>query len=196
MSRFDNRSRVSTYIQSWVSGEPDFGAFESIATTTVGPAGASTVTFNNIPQTYKHLQIRCISRSAGTETVEGGLLMVYASPHANNAYWHRINGNGATATSANSGGESYSTFVSFITKSTDTASVFGVAILDILDYADTNKTKTYRSIGGWDSNGSGNISMGSGLNRDASAITSIALALNSGSNFVQYSSFALYGIKG
>ena len=195
MSRFDNRSRVSTYTQSWVGGEPDFGAFDSIATTTLSTATA-TVTFSSIPATYKHLQIRCISRSAGTETTEGGLLMVYASPHANNAYWHRINGDGATATSANSGGESYSTFVSLITKSTNTANVFGVAILDILDYSNTNKTKTYRSIGGWDSNGSGNISMASGLNRDTSAITSITLALNSGSNFVQYSHFALYGIKG
>ena len=35
---------------------------EPIASTLVGSGGVSTVTFNDIPQTYKHLQIRCISR--------------------------------------------------------------------------------------------------------------------------------------
>ena len=31
---------------------------EPIASTLVGAGGVSTVTFNDIPQTYKHLQIR------------------------------------------------------------------------------------------------------------------------------------------
>ena len=58
--RYDSRSRVSTYTQTWVSNaDPDFGAFESIATTLVSSA-VSSVTFSSIPQTYKHLQIRSL----------------------------------------------------------------------------------------------------------------------------------------
>ena len=45
--RYDSRSRVSTYTQSWVSNaDPDFGVFESIATTTVGVGGQTTITFS------------------------------------------------------------------------------------------------------------------------------------------------------
>ncbi len=38
-------------------------AYESIATTTVGAGGTSTITFSSIPSTYTHLQIRGIGRS-------------------------------------------------------------------------------------------------------------------------------------
>ena len=35
-------------------------SYESIATTTVGSGGASSITFSSIPATYAHLQIRGI----------------------------------------------------------------------------------------------------------------------------------------
>jgi hypothetical protein len=44
--------------------------FESIATTTVGAGGATTITFSSIPATYQHLQIRVLARtnrSAGVD---------------------------------------------------------------------------------------------------------------------------------
>jgi len=39
------------------------GDFQSISTVTVGAGGSSSITFNSIPSTYSHLQIRALSRS-------------------------------------------------------------------------------------------------------------------------------------
>ena len=69
-------------------------------------------------------------------------------------------------------------------------------IVDVLDYANTNKFKTIRNLEGFDVNGSGGlVALTSGLYRSTSAITSIKLTPNAG-NYAQYSHFALYGIKG
>jgi hypothetical protein len=64
-----------------------------------------------------------------------------------------------------------------------------------LDYTNTNKNKVYRTLGGFDANGSGEQGLFSGLWMSTSAITSIDLITNSGS-WTSSSSFALYGIKG
>jgi len=77
--------------------------------------------------------------------------------------------------------------------STD-ANIRGGFIVDILDYANTNKYKTVRSLNGNDANGSGSMNLSSNVWLSTAAITS--LTLSSSSDFRQYSSFALYGIKG
>jgi hypothetical protein len=82
-----------------------------------------------------------------------------------------------------------------LTGATATANAMGSGILDIHDYTSTTKNKTFRSITGRDNNGSGQITLYSGLWLSTSAITSISLN-TSGSNFTTASTFALYGIKG
>jgi hypothetical protein len=72
--------------------------------------------------------------------------------------------------------------------------IFGAQIIDIFDYADTDKYKTQRSIGGNDNNGTGMIALMSGSWRSTSPINSITITATS-ANFVTYSSFALYGVK-
>ena len=72
-----------------------------------------------------------------------------------------------------------------------------VAIIDYLDYTNTNKFKTVRILQGYDGNTTGgNINFESNLWRSTSAITSIQIYAPSGGNLVQNSKFALYGIKG
>ena len=46
----------------------DNNFMEPIATTLVGSTTVNVVTFNDIPQTYKHLQIRAISRRTGSSS--------------------------------------------------------------------------------------------------------------------------------
>jgi hypothetical protein len=67
-------------------------------------------------------------------------------------------------------------------------------IIDIHDYASTTKNKTTRMFGGIDKNGSGEVSLFSGLWRNTSAITSINIYMSSG-NWTTDSTFSLYGIK-
>jgi len=70
---------------------------------------------------------------------------------------------------------------------------FNGFVIDILDYSNTSKYKTTRELSGQDRNGSGEIALWSGNWRSTLAITSIEF---SNGTFDQYSSFALYGIKG
>ena len=80
--------------------------------------------------------------------------------------------------------------------------MFSVAIIDILEYNNTNIYKTIRTFNGFDTNNATTninyetIGFTSGNWRSTSAITSIVLAPDSAVNFSQYSSFALYGIQG
>jgi len=68
-------------------------------------------------------------------------------------------------------------------------------IVDILDYANTNKYTTMRSLSAYDANGSGLVWFQSLLWMNTNAITNIKI-IRSTSGFNQYSHFALYGIKG
>ena len=194
MSRFDNRSRVSTYTQSWVGGEPDFGAFESIATTLVSSA-VSSVTFSSIPQTYKHLQIRILGRTARASTdatISIQLNIDTGSTWSN----HNVLGDGSGAFSSGGGGRTYDyTGVCLCVGSSAAANIFGVGVTDILDYANTNKYKTIRTLTGNDRNGSGNVSVQSANWRNTNAITSIGFFDSSGANIATNTHFALYGIK-
>lgn len=74
------------------------------------------------------------------------------------------------------------------------SSIFDVTILDILDYSNTSKNKTARSLRGCDNNGSGYVGLQSSLWINTSAISQLEIFVN-GSTFNQFSTFALYGIK-
>ena len=179
----------------------DTGVMFPISTITVGSAGAASVTFSSIPQTYTHLQVRAFSKSnysAGTDL--DGCSLRFNSDSGSNYADHWIIANGSAV---NAGGDINRSYMALYQQNNNTYSVssFAVGIIDILDYTNTNKFKTTRTLGGSDTNGTGNekgsLSLWSGLWRSTSAITSITLqsgAMNRG--FPQYSQFALYGIKG
>jgi len=166
--------------------------FFQIATTTVGSGGSALVTFSSIPQDYTHLQIRGIARGASTTA---NIDIQFNGDTATNYSRHYVYGDGSVTASSNAATINFIR-ASTVSSSSSTASVFGGFVLDILDYSNTNKFKTTRSIGGLDNNGSGEIGLRSGNWRSTSAITSIKLWTGDATNLAQYSSFALYGIKG
>lgn len=176
------------------AGAPN--SYESIATTTVGSGGAADVTFSSIPSTYTHLQVRGISRSTynGAANENQFLYMQFNSDTGANYDAHRLIGNGSSA-SASASNNRNQMIPNWITTLNSTASVFGGSVIDILDYLNTNKYKTVRSIGGVDDNVSGAVVYYSNLWRSTSAITTIKLYPET-NNFSQYTQFALYGIKG
>jgi hypothetical protein len=164
------------------------GSYESIATTVVGAGGATVVTFSSIPSTYKHLQLRYIARSSTGGEYNPNFTI--NSDTAGNYRWKYLTGNGSTASSGDSGASPTSIVLPIVPFATST---FGVNIIDFLDYADTNKFKTTRNIGGRETNSVGEALVISGLWRSTSAISTITLNF---SGVAQYSHFALYGIKG
>ena len=166
--------------------------YESIATTTVGVGGASTVTFTSIPSTYSHLQIRIMGRGTFANSLDNTLVQ-FNSDTASNYSQHQLAGSGSAA-SAEGAASQTSMYAGLYPAALAGANIFGVAIIDILDYANTNKYKTIRTLSGNDQNGSGYVVLRSGSWRNTAAITSIQLPIGAGL-YGQYSSFALYGIK-
>ena len=168
-------------------------SYESIQTVTVGSGGSASISFTSIPSTFKHLQIRGIARGNGGAFYDRPLIQ-FNSDTGSNYSWHYLEGYN-TSTGAAAG--TSQTFISEYYAASGagaTASVFGAMVLDILDYADTNKYKTTRSLAGLDSNTVGGaLQLASGSWRNTAAISTITL---SGFTFQQYSQFALYGIKG
>lgn len=162
------------------------GDYESISTVTVGAGGQASVAFSSIPSTYKHLQIRAISRGSA-----GQLGLVLNSDTATNYSYHQLSGNGAS-TFATAGVTQNKMLLNF---NTATSTTYNLAlVIDILDYADTNKYKTIRTLSGIDQNGSGTVQLVSGSWRSTSATNALTFT-DTGGNIAQYSSFALYGIK-
>lgn len=174
-------------------------SYESIATYTIGAGGSSGVTFSSIPSTYKHLQLRIFAQCNRTNG-NGDTYLRFNSDTGNNYSYHRLQGNGAAAasTSATSTGIVYAGYEvgSWATNQ------FSAMVVDILDYTNTNKYKTVRSLGGNDQNGAtasngdpGTVTFFSSLWMNTNAINSI-LVFDGSYNFTQYTSIALYGIKG
>lgn len=163
--------------------------FFLIERATVGAGGSSSVTFSSIPSTYTHLQLRLFA----SPTASGPNFNIrFNSDSGNNYTFHQIYGTGATVTSNANTSQNRGYLVSSATSST----YYSAAVTDILDYTNTNKHKVTRTFGGWDTNStSDEINFRSTAWLNTAAITTITLLPDSG-NFAQYSSFALYGIKG
>ena len=164
-------------------------SYESISTVTVGSGGTSAVTFSSIPATYTHLQVRGIARSTGSSSMK---LRVNSDTGSNYSY-HQLYGNGSTVSS--NGYASFTTmYIANLPVAADGANLFDGFVIDILDYANTSKNKTFRSLNGFDANGSGYIALESDAWLNTSAVTTLEFTTSVG--IAQYSSFALYGIKG
>jgi hypothetical protein len=173
-------------------------AYESIATTTVGSGGSASVTFSSIPATYTHLQIRVLAQNDratyGFDSINFTFNSVGGTSYAN----HSLRGDGSSAVSDGSINDASIGAPRAI--GTTTGGTFGGVIIDVLDYANTSKFKTTRTLAGVDVNGTvgglgGAVGLSSGLFKDTTAISSIIFTPGSASTFSQYSSFALYGIK-
>lgn len=170
-------------------------SFESISTY-IATGGETTITLGSIPNTFKHLQLRCISKdtyTASDGTQESAIR--FNGDTGSNYAGHRIRGNGSTVASGGSGSVTVMDR-SLLNVYGNLPNIFAVTIIDVLDYASTTKNKTIKSISGGDINNTGGqITLGSGLWMSTSAVTSIAI---SGwiSGCAAGSIFALYGIKG
>ena len=173
------------------------GDFESIATTTVGVSGQATIEFTSIPQTYKHLQLRMLIRTNRSSYYVDYLKTTFNSDNNANYTTHHLAGDGSSASAYGAASQNFSQILRFAgAASPSISNTFGVAIVDILDYTNTNKYKTLKNIGGTDFNGSGELGMYSGLWMSTSAISSITLTVGGGTLINQYSTVALYGMNG
>ena len=182
-------------LASAITGNLVTNSYESIATTTV-TSNVASITFSSIPATYTHLQLRIFTF---IDTSNPTLIMNVNGDTGSNYTFHRILGFNGSASSAGSSSARTSYALGFC----GAPSYASTGIIDFVDYANTNKYKTARSLIGSNANGNfpgstqeGYVSLWSGVWMNTSAISSIVIAPEGGGvNFTQYSSFALYGIK-
>lgn len=166
------------------------GAYDALATITVGSTAVSSVTFSGIPTGYKHLQIRYIVKNSSDANQTA---MRFNSDTASNYFWHILSGNGSTPSATDYPSQSYIGLPR--TAAPGATSVFYAGVADILDYGSVVKNKTVRGLGGGDTNGGGHVDFTSGAwNNSSTAVNTIQLYSLAG-NLTQYSQFALYGIK-
>jgi hypothetical protein len=180
-------------------------SYESIATVTAA-GGESTLSFSSISSAYKHLQIRGIHRVSGSFYTGDVFMRVGAGSidSGNNYSNHIIVGDGTSAAAA--GGGSRSSVMGFdyynSVGSLATTGMFAACVIDLLDYANTNKYKTMRFLEGREINRNdtdSRVYFESGLWQSTSAISNVQFACLNGAGsagtFIAGTTFALYGIK-
>jgi hypothetical protein len=182
---------IIRYLKSAVTAyQADFELIGTVILTST----QATVTFNGIPQDYKHLQLRYVSRNDNAGGV-GNQTLRFNNDSAANYSWHELYGGG---TSVGSGSSASATSIGATWDSGNAlpSNVFVAGITDILDYTSTSKYKTVRGFSGLASSSGGQgAKLGSGSWRNTAAITSISVA-PFGGNYVSGSRFSLYGVRG
>lgn len=154
-----------------------------------GTGSSASITLSNIPQTFTHLQLRGIARSAA-----GGsqIYTRFNNDGGSNYATHYLYGDGAGVYSGNGGSPTTVNFFGSMPASTDTANAYTVFVIDILDYTNTNKYKTTKNLCGWDLNGSGFSFFSSSVWMNTAAVNSLTFVANA--NFTTATRIDLYGI--
>lgn len=170
-------------------------AFEAIASTTLGST-TTTVTFSSIPDTYEHLQLRLYLRAGYTGGPDATMFMRLNSDSGSNYTNRWIYGNGSAASASNNVSETAYRFL-WVPAGTALSNTFGVSIIDILDYASTNKRKTIRAIEGHETNNNTNgyVFLHSSLWSNTAAVSTLTFTSAETNGFVAGSVFSLYGLR-
>jgi hypothetical protein len=159
-----------------------------ISSNTVGSGGISSVTFSSIPATYTDLVVKASLRTDNASNLTG---LITFNGSSSSFSFRQLEGNGASVASYN--GTTNATNTENGTGTT--ASTFSSFEFYIPNYAgSTNKSFSVDSV--TENNATTAYQdLSANLWSNTAAITSISLAPGSTANFVQYSTFYLYGIK-
>lgn len=165
-----------------------------ISTVEVGSAGASSISFSNIPQGYADLSVVLSVRSTGasTDSQNAAVLMSINGVDTNRVY-KRMEAYSTNLTSTN---QSTSATIGLITGALSTASTFNTMNTYIPSYSRTDVYKTMNCDWATENNVASNYDLGfiAGFWASTSAITSLGFTIGDGANFAQYSTATLYGI--
>jgi hypothetical protein len=180
----------------WSSFIPPSPSFDSIAT--LDPTGG-TFSFDSIPQTYKHLQIRIIGRTDinGNGT---NINMRFNNDTGNTLIQSYFTANGpllgnSLSASAGASAADSQVLAARVPGTQVTSNRWGSATIDIIDYSSTDKFKNVVSV--TDQVGQSTypfIFHTSTVWASTSAITSVNFIINGGSA-IGGTRVSLYGIK-
>jgi hypothetical protein len=168
--------------------------YSLLASSTVGAGGASTITFNNIPQNYTDLVVKISTRSVTANAVDA----IYARFNKNSVgFTNKVLYGETTGTG------SFSPSILYIhcgygVGGNGTANTFSNTEIYIPNYTSVNN-KSVSTDSVTETNAStaqaGVESLEAALWSNPTAISSITFTQESAGNFAQYSTAYLYGIR-
>jgi hypothetical protein len=159
---------------------------------TVGSGGASSVTFSSIPSTYTDLVVKISARDIATGISWDNLRLAFNS--ISSGYSAKLlYGTSSTAASLSDTAGTYFNSM-YIDSADQTANTFGNLEIYIPNYTSSN----YKSVS-WDgvietNSAAALVYLGAGLLSNTAAISSMTFTPLT-ANFVQYSTFYLYGVS-
>jgi hypothetical protein len=163
--------------------------FIKIATVTVGAGGAASIDFSSIPATYTDLVVYLSLRD---ETTNGfPAVTMEINGVTTNRTWRRLRGSGSAASSTNNTTAEINTMPG----ADKTASTFGNIQVYLPNYAgSTNKSFSVDGVTETNATASDAI-LTAGLWSQTTAINQLTFKSGSATDFNQYSTATLYGIK-
>jgi hypothetical protein len=167
--------------------------FEAIATTYLAGTAAS-VEFTSIPATYEHLQLRVSGRQNSAGSAGGNFHIRFNGDTGTNYSNHTMQTYGGTSINADGyTGFAYVYLAGRLSGPTSDAAQYATTIIDIADYANTNKNTTMMAMSESIS-ASNYLVFLSALWDNTAAVTTILLYPSSAS-FARGSEFTLYGLN-
>ena len=191
-------SPASSASNSITAAAPLAGAFYALASVTLASSTAS-VTFKGIPSSYRHLQIRGISKDTNGNSQINSLYMYFNNDNSTSSCnWHRIEALGSGTPTSNGYANQGTMWIGPNSTNGYDSNTFASHIIDVVDYSATNKYKTVRHLGGFDNNGVGSepgeVAFTSGSWQSFSAVDSVTIYISNYSQ-VAGTTFALYGVN-
>jgi hypothetical protein len=158
-----------------------------IASNVVGSGGTSSISFSSISSSYTDIKLVWSSRSSDNNLDMGIAYNGSGASVSSKILWVTTGGSVTNESNA------YAYYV--MNPSASTSNTFSSGELYMPNYAGSNN-KSFGVDMATENNSSTGIRMGieAGINASSAAISSLTITPNAG-NFVQYSSFYLYGIK-
>jgi len=153
----------------------------------------SSVTFSSLGS-YEHLQLRIMTIGNAYNALKNGTFYLNGDTTDSNYHRQYMQGGSSTTFSASSTGSSMWGLVS----KADCTPNYGPAIIDILDYRNTNKNTTVTSFYGSPAAPNPYLQFVTSVWDNTAAVTSILLCPQGGpeqyNGFTRGSSFTLYGL--
>lgn len=155
---------------------------------------ASSVTFSNINTytQYRHLQLRVAVREPFSSTGYTDLIMRINGDTTTAYDYHQLRGRHTNVVVSDTTNNQPN--IRIRCNPTDASSIFGGAIIDILDFSNTSKNKTVRALSGVYTDTESQVAQTSGLWRNTNAITSLSFVPVYGTLGIG-SRWSLYGLK-
>ena len=164
-----------------------------IASVTVGSGGASTIDFTSIPQTYTDLCLKISAKSASSTSVGTDGIKLEINTATTGFTNKQLYGSGNTA---GAGGGSSNYTGANLNNASGTTNIHNNTEFYFSNYAgSTYKSFLVDSIYSNNSTTAYELDLSGNLWSNTAAITQLTLKTLQGTNFVQYSTAYLYGIK-